>query len=374
MPRGFKIESEINLLKDEESKNKINHNKKHKRHSSINITNTSNIDKPKKIKKSKSENINKENLPVIVEKKSSRLHKPKIKEDLGYIDKDVIMGKSNPLRVSISKQCENGLSKIKKIPLSNFFYFSKTVDAPSLSKIEKNIKNYKYQSTYEFIMDLRRLWNYYFQNYYNQPDILQKITEMSKSSEEILNEFESFSEDKGEMKEITKKIDSLERELKDIKGSNQINNNFNYNVIKRINSTEKAMSYDEKAALRNNIRLLNPEQKKGIVQILNDNVDLTNKKYFELDIEKLGNKKLRELDNYVQGCLRKNRLNQNNNINNNESINNELLNLQKLKTELNENKIPNEKDEKEELKKEEEILDDLSSSEESDSNSLSSII
>ena len=40
MPRGFKIESEINLLKDEESKNKINHNKKHKRHSSINITNS----------------------------------------------------------------------------------------------------------------------------------------------------------------------------------------------------------------------------------------------------------------------------------------------------------------------------------------------
>ena len=165
MPRGFKIESEINLLKDEESKNKINHNKKHKRHSSINITNTSNNEKPKKIKKSKSENINKENLPVIVEKKSSRLHKPKIKEDLGYIDKDVIMGKSNPLRVSISKQCENGLSKIKKIPLSNFFYFSKTVDAPSLSKIEKNIKNYKYQSTYEFMMDLRRLWNYYFQTF-----------------------------------------------------------------------------------------------------------------------------------------------------------------------------------------------------------------
>ena len=126
------------------------------------------------------------------------------------------------------------------------------------------------------------------------------------------------------------------------------------------------MSYDEKATLRNNIRLLNPEQKKGIVQILNDNVDLTNKKYFELDIEKLGNKKLRELDNYVQGCIRKNRLSQNNN-------NNEFSEMQKLKTELNENKNQNEKDEKEELKKEEEILDDLSSSE-SDSNSLSSII
>ena len=368
MPRGLKLESEINLLKDEESKNKINHNKKHKRHSSINITNTSNNEKPKKIKKSKSENLNKENLPVIVEKKSSRLHKPKIKEDLGYIDKDVIMGKSNPLRVSISKQCENGLSKIKKIPLSNFFYFSKTVDAPSLSKIEKNIKNYKYQSTYEFIMDLRRLWNYYFQNYNNQPEIFQKITEMSKSSEEILNEFECFSEDKGEMKEITKKIDSLERELKDIKGNNNNNNNFNYNIIKRISTGEKAMSYDEKATLRNNIKLLNPEQKKGIVNILNDNsVDLSNKKYFELDIEKLGNKKLRELDNYVQGCIRKNRLSQSNN-------NNEFSEMQKLKTELGGNKIiQNDKNEKPNEKKEEEILDDLSSSE-SDSNSLSSLI
>ena len=339
MPKGYKIESEMNLLKDDESKNKISKNKKNKRHSSI----------------------------VIIEKKSARLHKPKIKEDLGYIDKDVIMGKSNPLRVSISKQCDIGLTKIKKIPFWHFFYTSRTLDAPSLSKIEKNIKNYKYQSTYEFIMDLRRLWNYYFQNYHNQPDIFQKVSEMSKSSEEILNEFDIFSEDKGEMKEITKKIDSLERELKDIKGNNN-NNNFNYNIIKRISTGEKAMSYDEKATLRNNIKLLNPEQKKGIVNILNDNsVDLSNKKYFELDIEKLGNKKLRELDNYVQGCIRKNRLSQNNN-------NNEFSEMQKLKTELGGNKIiQNDKNEKPNEKKEEEILDDLSSSE-SDSNSLSSLI
>ena len=369
MPKGYKIESEMNLLKDDESKNKISKNKKNKRHSSIHISNSSNNEKPKKLKKAKSENLNKENVPsVIIEKKSARLHKPKIKEDLGYIDKDVIMGKSNPLRVSISKQCDIGLTKIKKIPFWHFFYTSRTLDAPSLSKIEKNIKNYKYQSTYEFIMDLRRLWNYYFQNYHNQPDIFQKVSEMSKSSEEILNEFDIFSEDKGEMKEITKKIDSLERELKDIKGNNNNNNNFNYNIIKRISTGEKAMSYDEKATLRNNIKLLNPEQKKGIVNILNDNsVDLSNKKYFELDIEKLGNKKLRELDNYVQGCIRKNRLSQNNN-------NNEFSEMQKLKTELGGNKIiQNDKNEKPNEKKEEEILDDLSSSE-SDSNSLSSLI
>ena len=41
------------------------------------------------------------------------------------------------------------------------------------------------------------------------------------------------------MKVITKKIDSLERELKDIKGNNN-NNNFNYNIIKRINPWRKS--------------------------------------------------------------------------------------------------------------------------------------
>ena len=51
MPKGYKIESEMNLLKDDESKNKISKNKKNKRHSSIHISNSLNNEKPKKLKK-----------------------------------------------------------------------------------------------------------------------------------------------------------------------------------------------------------------------------------------------------------------------------------------------------------------------------------
>ena len=132
MPKGFKIESEFNLQKQEDSKNKVIHRKHHRSGTNNHIEPNS----QKKIRKKPENNIssainsvlsenntsnNKENESIpYLNKKSMRIHKPKIKEDLGYIDKNVIQGKSNPLRVSISKKCEKALFQIKK--LGNFDY------------------------------------------------------------------------------------------------------------------------------------------------------------------------------------------------------------------------------------------------------------
>ena len=164
MPRGFKLELEEILQKEQEDKNKPTaHQKKNKKC----IPNIINTDHPRSRKPPSRLNIEntpnspkKQSIPSIQppipEKKSSRQPKPLIKEDLGYIDRDAIKGKSNPMRAAVSKLCEKGLARLKKNPLSDFFYFSHLQNSPSLSQIEKNIRNYKYKSIYDMIVK----WNY----------------------------------------------------------------------------------------------------------------------------------------------------------------------------------------------------------------------
>ena len=61
------------------------------------------------------------------------------------------------------------------------------------------------------------------------------------------------------------------------------------------------MSITEKNQLGTNIRMLNPEQLKGIIKLLSDSLNVDqNSKYFEFDIESLSNKKLRDLEKYVK--------------------------------------------------------------------------
>ena len=188
LPFGFKIETEENLLKKDDKKKKGYLHRKHKKNfgnsnilenfvdnennNDMNLDNNdnNNIEKAPKQRKRKKSNSshnteNKENnKSTIVMRKMTREHKPKIIEDLGYIDKDIIKGKSNPLFRAVNKICEKGLLKIKKIQYYSFFYNSSKPGELSLSQIEKNIREYKYQSTYEFIMDLRKLWNFFFEN------------------------------------------------------------------------------------------------------------------------------------------------------------------------------------------------------------------
>ena len=333
MPKNFKIESEEVLMKNDDKKNKNFLHRKHRKTNSNNINfNTSNNDftlqktTPNKLteidnnnnnnnilkhkrSRKKSGNLSKENSTNIIpnQKRLTRQHKPKIIEDLGYIDKDVIKGKSNPLRRAVNKICERGIIKIKKIPSCGFFYNIGKSDEPSLSKIEKNIRDFKYQSTYEFIMDLRKLWNHLLKTYSDQKVIQEHIYELCKNSEELYCELESINIEKAELEEMSKKVDNLERKLRELKGNSQYNFGGNFN-LKRNNSNERSMSLTEKTDIKNNIKLLTIEQKKGIANILRDTVDTENKKVLEFDIEKLSNKKLKQLDEYVKNCLKNNNL------------------------------------------------------------------
>ena len=292
----------------------------------------------------------------------TREHKPKIIEDLGYIDKDVIKGKSNPLFRAVNKICEKGIMKMKKIPYYSFFYNSSKPDEPSLTKIEKNIRDFKYQSTYEFIMDLRKLWNHFLKVYNDQIEIKERVSEMCRFSEELYCDLESINIEKVELEEMNKKVDNLERKLRELKG-----NSLNFNVgnfsLKKTNSNERSMSLNEKTIIKNNIKSLTIEQKKGIANILRDTIDTANKKVLEFDIDKLNNKKLKQLDEYVKNCLRDNNLHQ-------EKLD---LDVQKLKNDLTDINKQNNNDNNEQNNKDNsEIVKDIENSSISDSSSYES--
>ena len=273
------------------------------------------VTKPRRRKKSFSshDTENKENNKNIIMRKTTREHKPKTIEDLGYIDKDEIKGKSNP--------CEKGIIKMKKIQYYSFFYNSSKPGELSLSKIEKNIREYKYQTTYEFIMDLRKLWNNFLKIYESQPEIKEKVCEMARKSEQLYCELESANIEKIELEDLNKKVDNLEKKLREIKGNGiGIGGGFS---LKKSSMSERSLSLNEKTVIKNNIKLLTIEQKKGIAEILRDTIDTDNKKILQFDIDKLQNKKLKQLDEYVKDCIRKN--------NENKKID---MNVEKLRQDL----------------------------------------
>ena len=369
IPYGYKLETEENLLKKDEKKKKGYIHRKHKRNfgnsnilenivdnenniDNMNVDNNNNnaekVPKQRRRKKSSSSHNteNKENNnKSIVMRKMTREHKPKIIEDLGYIDKDVIKGKSNPLFRAVNKVCEKGMLKMKKIQYYSFFYNSSKPGDLSLSKIEKNIREYKYQSTYEFIMDLRKLWNHFLKMFETQAEIKEKVCEMARKSEQLYCELESINIEKVELEDLNKKVDNLEKRLREIKGNGiQIGGGFN---LKKNNMSERSMSLNEKTVIKNNIKLLTIEQKKGIADILRDSIDTENKKILEFDIDKLNNKTLKRLDEYVKECISKN--------NENKKID---IDVEKLKQDLSDSN-----------KKENEIEKDIKNESNSDSDS-----
>jgi len=145
---------------------------------------------------------------------------------------------------------------------------------------------------------------FFLKTFESQAEIKEKVCEMARKSEQLYCELESINIEKVELEDLNKKVDNLEKKLREIKGSGiSIGGGFNLK--------------------KNNIKLLTIEQKKGIADILRDTIDTENKKILEFDIDKLNNKTLKKLDEYVKNCIKKN--------NENKKID---INVEKLKQDL----------------------------------------
>ena len=179
---------------------------------------------------------------------------------------------------TIQSKCELFLKKILNHEIAQEFYIRKDKKEPSIINIEKDIKNEKYKSVFDLTEEFRKLWKYYLNNYKTEREIISKASRMSDYTEKINKNFETPSTSIGST------IENLEKALKVI--------------------NDNPMTLDEKKMLGKNIKLLNQDQIRGIVKIIQNNSQREKKeKYLEFDIDKLSIRKCRELEFYVRACL-----------------------------------------------------------------------
>lgn len=169
-------------------------------------------------------------------------------------------------------------------------------------QIWKKVNNYEYKNLYDFQMDGRKIWYHYFDLDPND----ERTKKMSEDWEKICTDLESQNIEMS-VNSIKKRTDKIQKDLSEYKEYGGITKENLPAPIKKTNQQNsehnKPMTVEEKNQLGNNIRTLNKEQLKGIIKILNENNSVPKSKYFEFDIDKLPNKKLRELERYVKECL-----------------------------------------------------------------------
>ena len=320
MPFGYKLDTEDNIIKSKDIAKK-NINKK-KKIESIHRS------RPKKIEYKEE---NKDST-----KKYLRERKTNQKEQ---------SNKELESRNLIMQKCQKCLEIIKANPLSQYYYYqTKNPNTPCILDIENNIKNNKYSSSYEFFMDLRKIWLFYYQNYPNNSE--QRTYSMSDLCENLCKNIDNVIVDDNfktnlELNQYKQNFNYYGNDYRFNGGNiNQIVYNNNYNM-----NNNNSMNIEEKNALGNAIRNLNKEQLKGIIKLLSDSKISQSQsgqtKYFEFDIDKLPQKKLRELEKYVKECTKEKQLNINKNKEQNEQIKKLKDNLINNKTNIIENTIQN---------------------------------
>ena len=304
MPFGFKLETEENILKSlETTKNQAKKSKNATRHKDKGRDNRNGG-----ITQNKKRNQNMNNIDTMP---------------------------SNPEIYKIFKKCKKGLERIKESKYANNYYQSNNPDIPCLANIEKKVNNYEYKNLYDFEMDVRKIWNYYFKLEQNN----EITSKMSDDWEKICADLDNPSNELS-VASVRKRTEQLQKEFEEIKDNNLTKESLPAPVKKNNQQNyeqNKPMTVEEKNQLGNNIRSLNKEQLRGIIRILSENTPMPKTKYFEFDIDKLSNKKLRELEKYVKECLASN-TKSNKNItsnNNNTHIQNSNSKIQNQKENQN---------------------------------------
>ena len=299
MPFGFKLETEENILKSlETTKSQAKKSKNSTRHKEKGGRDHRNGG----IMQNKKRNQNMNNIDNIPSHITLEVYK-------------------------IYKKCRKGLDKIKESKYANNYYQSNNPDVPCLANIEKKVNNYEYKSIYDFEMDVRRIWNYYFKLEQNNEITSKMSDDWEKISAELDNPNTEMS-----MASVRKRTEQIQKELEEMKDNNLTKESVPA-PVKKVNQNyeqNKPMTVEEKNQLGNNIRSLNKEQLKGIIKILSENNPIPQSKYFEFDIDKLSTKKLRELEKYVKDCLASN--NKNN------------KNIPSISTQIQNNKTQNQKE------------------------------
>ena len=251
---------------------------------------------------------------------------------------------------------KNGKNKLL-FKVFNEFKLSSSLykDYPQFSYIEKSLKNNLYSSLNELVSEIRNTFSHIFFSA-NDSDKYNKIYNLCESFETIYKKYDNklFLKESKNLHEVINKLKKELRQTEIIKNSSNINiiaNNksyYNNNLFNKnkfninINDSEGSENSSNisakkyKAAITNKINKLSNEQKRGIRSIISDNCLLeqnSESKVMKVDVNKIPFKQLKQLEKYVNKCIKENNKNNNNSnlsLINNESYGESNLNLHKL--------------------------------------------
>jgi hypothetical protein len=248
------------------------------------------------------------------QKRSTREKKPVVIEDLGYVDKERAKN-SKTLAIENIKRCEKMLGTLKKHPfclepflkmfepfhLDYKLYMEKVKTPIDILTVERKLKTGEYPNSYHLAMDVRMIWNNACTCFESNSVYSKKAIELSSYFEKLYKDNESIQlviDQKGEIQELNKKVNKLHKIVNEIGNKPQLNSKPT-----RI-FQDKPMNMNEKTALSNNIKKLDSEQLRGIIDIISDTVDINkSKEVLEFDIDSFPPRKCRELEKYVKQCL-----------------------------------------------------------------------
>jgi len=224
--------------------------------------------------------------------------------------------------------------------------------------LKKNLKNNLYSSLNELVNEIRNTFSHIFFSS-NDSDKYNKIYNLCESFEKIYKEYDNklFLKESKNLHDIINKLKKELRQTEIIKNSSNINiiannklyynnsdniynkNKFNININDSDGSENlsdiSAKKY--KTAITNKINKLSNEQKRGIRSIISDNCLLeqnSESNVMKVDVNKMPFKQLKQLEKYVNKCIKDNSKNNNYNSNlsllKNESFGDSNLNLNKI--------------------------------------------
>lgn len=242
--------------------------------------------------------------------RTKRLKKPKQINDLGFEEKTHRKQKINKLQKDITIKIKKKLTNCQII----FEKFKESNLYPKFTffhRIEKSLRANNYNTHQELASEIRGIFNNYFTAAVNDPQAYNDTWKFSTYFEDIYKEYENkiFTKESKNILELKKKMNRLRREIRERNstGSNAPLKNtklrIDVNEFNIASEKEKKISKKYKMSLVNNIRSLNSEQIKGVINIIHDNLSVE-EKTLEFDINNLSLDKLKELDKYVRKCLK----------------------------------------------------------------------
>ncbi|OMJ92342.1 hypothetical protein SteCoe_4892 [Stentor coeruleus] len=175
-------------------------------------------------------------------------------------------------------------------------YYEKVKEPMDLSTVESKLLRGDYETSYQFSLDMRLIWNNSFFYNANNSHLYSLTLELSMQFERLMKGSENLMlKDKH-----VPKPSQVEKEVSVKPKSIPTPTPAPVQIPKTAN--DKPMGYMEKKQLCDNIKKMEPKYLKGVLDIVKECTDIKGEE-LEFDIDKLPPRVCRELDRYTKNCL-----------------------------------------------------------------------